>query len=405
MIYTAQEVFDFVKEEDVKFIRLAFCDTRGRQKNISILPSELRRAFEDGISFDASAICGFGGAEKSDLLLFPDPSTLNVLPWRPSHGKVVRMFCDIRHPDGTPFARDTRAILRRAVADAKAAGITVQFGAEIEFYLFKTDENGDPTKNPFDHATYMDVAPEDKGENVRREICLTLLDMGIQPESSHHEEGPGQNEIDFRYSDAMRAADDAMNFITVVKATATQNGLYADFSPKPLENESGNGLHINMSVKCADGTDRTPAFMAGILAHIRDLTAFLNPSEASYRRFGKCKAPKFVTWSHENRSQLIRIPAAKGEYRRIELRSPDPSANPYLAYALLIWAGLDGIAKDMCPAPAVNLNLLTAPESETREFDTLPGSLEEAVALAGGSALVRRVLGDDAAAFLTDARR
>lgn len=405
MIYTAQEVFDFVKEEDVKFIRLAFCDTLGRQKNISILPSELRRAFEDGISFDASAICGFGGAEKSDLLLFPDPSTLNILPWRPSHGKVVRMFCDIRHPDGTPFARDTRAILRRAVADAKAAGITVQFGAEIEFYLFKTDENGDPTKIPFDHATYMDVAPEDKGENVRREICLTLLDMGIQPESSHHEEGPGQNEIDFRYSDAMRAADDAMNFITVVKATARQNGLYADFSPKPLENESGNGLHINMSVKCADGTDRTPAFMAGILAHIRDLTAFLNPSEASYSRFGKCKAPKFVTWSHENRSQLIRIPAAKGEYRRIELRSPDPSANPYLAYALLIWAGLDGIAKDMCPAPAVNLNLLAAPESETREFDTLPGSLEEAVALANGSALVRRVLGEDTASFLTDVWR
>ena len=405
MIYTAQEVFDFVKEEDVKFIRLAFCDTLGRQKNISILPSELRRAFEDGISFDASAICGFGGAEKSDLLLFPDPSTLNILPWRPSHGKVVRMFCDIRHPDGTPFSRDTRAILRRAVADAKAAGITVQFGAEIEFYLFKTDENGDPTKIPFDHATYMDVAPEDKGENVRREICLTLLDMGIQPESSHHEEGPGQNEIDFRYSDAMRAADDAMNFITVVKATARQNGLYADFSPKPLENESGNGLHINMSVKCADGTDRTPAFMAGILAHIRDLTAFLNPSEASYSRFGKCKAPKFVTWSHENRSQLIRIPAAKGEYRRIELRSPDPSANPYLAYALLIWAGLDGIEKDMCPAPAVNLNLLAAPESETREFDTLPGSLKEAVALANGSALVRRVLGEDAASFLTDVRR
>ena len=405
MIYTAQEVFDFVREEDVKFIRLAFCDTHGRQKNISILPSELRRAFEDGISFDASAICGFGSAEKSDLLLFPDPSTLNVLPWRPSHGKVVRMFCDIRHPDGTPFARDTRAILRRAVADAKAAGVTVQFGAEIEFYLFKTDENGDPTKIPFDHATYMDVAPEDKGENVRREICLTLLDMGIQPESSHHEEGPGQNEIDFRYSDAMRAADDAMNFITVVKATATQNGLYADFSPKPLENESGNGLHINMSVKCDDGADRTPAFMAGILAHIRDITAFLNPNEASYSRFGKCKAPKFVTWSHENRSQLIRIPAAKGEYRRIELRSPDPSANPYLAYALLIWAGLDGIEKDMYPAPAVNLNLLVAPESETREFDTLPGSLAEAVSLTSGSALVRRVLGEDAAAFLTDARR
>lgn len=181
----------------MKFIRLAFCDVRGRQKNISIMPSELKRAFSSGISFDASAIGGFGSEVKSDLFLFPIPYTLNVLSWRPSQGKVVRMFCDIKNPDGTPFEKDSRRILIKAVEAAKKQGITVQFGAEFEFYLFKTDINGEPTKEPFDHAGYMDVAPEDKGENVRREICLTLLDMGIMPESSHHEEGPGQNEIDF----------------------------------------------------------------------------------------------------------------------------------------------------------------------------------------------------------------
>lgn len=405
MIYTADEVFDFVEQEDVKFIRLTFCDTHGKQKNISILPSELKRAFEDGISFDASAIRGFGGEEKSDLLLFPDPSTLNILPWRPSHGKVVRMFCDIRRPDGSPFARDSRTILRRAVADAKAKGITVCFGAEIEFYLFKTDESGEPTKIPFDRAGYMDVAPEDKGENVRREICLTLLDMGIQPESSHHEEGPGQNEIDFRYSDALTAADDAMNFITVVKAAALRNGLYADFSPKPLENESGNGLHINLSVKSRDGKDYAPAFMAGVMAHIKELTAFLNPVPESYLRFGKCKAPKYIAWSRENRSQLVRIPAAKGEYERFELRSPDPAANPYLAYALLIYAGLDGIEKNLTPPPEVSLNLHALSDEDAKGLDTLPASLDEAVALAEHSEFVQRVLGEDLPAFLTSARR
>lgn len=405
MIYTADEVFDFVEQEDVKFIRLTFCDTRGKQKNISILPSELKRAFEQGISFDASAINGFGGEEKSDLLLFPDPSTLNILPWRPSHGKVVRMFCDIRRPDGTPFERDSRTILRRAVADAKANGITVRFGAEIEFYLFKTDENGEPTKIPFDRAGYMDVAPEDKGENVRREICLTLLDIGIQPESSHHEEGPGQNEIDFHYNDALSAADDAMNFVTVVKAAALRNGLYADFSPKPLENESGNGLHINLSVKSRDGKDYTPSFMAGVMAHIKELTAFLNPVPESYLRFGKCKAPKYIAWSHENRSQLIRIPAAKGEYERFELRSPDPAANPYLAYALLIYAGLDGIKNNLTPPQEVSLNPNMISDAELQGLDVLPATIEEAIALAEQSEFVRRVLGEDLTAFLTTARR
>ena len=392
MVYTADEVFDYVEQEDVKFIRLAFCDIYGKQKNISIMPEELRRAFNDGISFDASAIRGFGNEARSDLLLFPVPSTLNVLPWRPTHGKVVRMFCDIKYPDGTPFEMDSRLILKNAVAEAKKSGYDVQFGSEFEFYLFKINENGEPTKEPFDHAGYMDVAPEDKGENVRREICLTLLDMGIRPESSHHEEGPGQNEIDFRYSDAVTAADNAMNFISVVKAAAMHNGLYADFSPKPLKGESGNGMHINMSVKSKDGIDKTPYFMAGIMKHIREITAFLNPCEESYERFGEKKAPKYITWSPGNRSQLIRIPAAKGEYQRIELRSPDPTANPYIAYALLIYAGLDGIKNELQVPEAVNVNLFTADESVTKSLETLPKSLKEAKAIAKGSSFVNAVL-------------
>lgn len=392
MLYTADEVFDFVEQEDVKFIRLSFCDIYGKQKNISILPSELRRAFEHGISFDASAICGFGEAVHSDLLLFPNPSTLNILPWRPTHGKVVRMFCDIRYPDGTPFERDCRMILRRAAEEAAKRGLTVRFGPEFEFYLFKTDEDGEPTRVPLDHAGYMDVAPEDRGENVRREICLTLLDMGVQPESSHHEEGPGQNEIDFRYSDAMQAADNALNFIALVKAIAERNGLYADFSPKPLESECGSGLHINISVKSENGAYVMPSFMAGILEHIKELTFFLNPDEQSYRRLGEKKAPKYISWSPENRSQLIRIPAAKGEYRRIELRSPDPLANPYIAYAGLIYAGLDDISRGLTPPEPINTDLYAADEKICTELEKLPGSLSEAWEIAKSSAWIESVL-------------
>lgn len=400
MIYTAREVYDFVRQEDVKFIRLAFCDVNGKQKNISITPDELPRAFSDGISFDASAIKGFGDEVGSDLLLFPVPSTLNILPWRSSHGNVIRMFCSMKYPDGTQFEKDSRMILQKAVDAAATKGVSVQFGAEFEFYLFNTDEKGMPTDEPFDRAGYMDVAPEDRGENARREICLTLLEMGIKPESSHHEEGPGQNEIDFRYSDAMTAADNAMNFMTVVKAAAQRNGIYADFSPKPLPGESGNGLHINMSVKTADGEDHTNAFMAGILAHIKEMTAFLNPTEDSYKRLGEKKAPKYITWSPENRSQLIRIPAAKGEYRRIELRSPDPTANPYIAYALLIMAGLDGIERELTAPEAVNVNLYKADSSVTEPLDRLPASLDEAIAVAEGSDFVRGVIGMNITDFL-----
>ncbi|MBR6335456.1 MAG: glutamine synthetase, partial [Clostridia bacterium] len=341
---------------------------------------------------DASAVKGFGSEEKSDLFLFPDASTLSVLPWRPSQGSVVRMYCDIRYPDGRPFEMDCRNMLKEAVKYAESKGIEIYFGLEHEFYLFRTDEEGYPTRQVHDKAGYMDIAPEDRGVNVRREICLTLSEMGILPESSHHEEGPGQHEIDFKYSDALSAADNSVTFKSVVSTIAEQYGLYADFSPKPLPHESGNGVHINISVKSRDSEDYLESFMAGVINRIKEITAFLNPSEDSYKRLGVKKAPKYITWSKENRSQLIRIPAGSGDRRRMELRSPDALANPYISCALLIYAGIEGIdAKMQAPTPT-DLNLYNTTEDILSGIDTLPGSLEEANAIARSSEFVKKIL-------------
>ncbi len=392
MMYTAQEIVDYAAAEDVKFIRLAFCDVFGVPKNISIMPEELPRAFSDGISIDASAIRGFGDEAHSDLLLFPDSETLSVLPWRPSHGRVVRLFADIRRSDGSLFPLDTRNILKRVIAQAEDAGVTVNFGTEFEFYLFRLDADGNATKIPYDNAKYMDIAPLDRGENVRREICLTLFEMGIRPESSHHEDGPGQNEIDFRYGSALTAADNAVTFPSVVRTVAMRNGLCADFSPKPLPHESGNGMHINLSLASPHTEEARNAFMAGLMDHIREITAFLNPADASYARLGEFKAPRYVTWSPENRSQLIRIPAAKGEFERIELRSPDPAGNPYLSFALILAAGLDGIRRGLVPPPPTNVNLFTADASVTQQLGQLPRTRAEAAQLAKDSPFVRSVL-------------
>ena len=278
MKYSKDEVKQYVKEDDVKFIRLAFCDVFGKQKNISIMPEELDRAFEYGIAFDASSVEGYGDETHSDLFLKPDSQTLMALPWRPEHGKVVRMFSDVTYPSGKPYECDTRYLLKKAMQAADDAGVSFYFGAEQEFYLFELDQNGKPTKTPYDDAGYMDVAPEDKGENIRREICLTLEQMGIRPESSHHEGGPGQNEIDFRYSDPLTAADNVMTFQTIVKTIAHRNGLCADFSPKPLENYPGNGFHINMSIKSKDGTDNLPHIIAGALEKASEMTCLLYTS-------------------------------------------------------------------------------------------------------------------------------
>ena len=388
MKYDQSEILQYMQEEDVKFIRLAFCDVFGKRKNISIMPDELPRAFRHGIAFDASAIAGFGDETHSDLFLHPDPSTVTVLPWRPENGRVVQMLSAITYPDGTPFECDTRAILQNAVAEAEKKGFRFSFGAEQEFYLFRLDENGEPTRQPCDNAGYMDIAPEDRGENIRREICLTLERMGVRPESSHHEEGPGQNEIDFRYADPVTAADHAILFQTVVKTAAYRNGYHADFSPKPLENASGNGFHINLSLSDQD-EEKCRFLIAGILDKIREITVFLNPTENSYLRLGKNKAPGFVTWSMENRSQLVRIPAAEGEYRRMELRSPDPSANPYLAFALMIRAALYGIEHQLpLPEPA-DFNLFSAAPERLAGIPRLPQSLAEAQSLAANSEFLR----------------
>lgn len=388
MKYTPEEVMQYIQEEDVKFIRLAFCDVRGCQKNISIMPHELERAFQYGIAIDGAAIAGFGDEVHSDLFLHPDPATITVLPWRPEHGRVVRMFCSVTHLDGTPFVHDTRRILKQAIADAARAGYTFFFGSELEFYLFRLDEQGEPTNLPYDRAGYMDVAPEDKCENVRREICLTLEQMGIQPESSHHEEGPGQNEVDFRYSDALNAADNAVTFRTVVKTIAARNGLYADFSPKPLQEAPGSGFHINISVKSGEEFVMQRA-MGGILKHIGDMTLFLNPTDRSYQRLGSNRAPKYISWSSDNRSQLIRVPAAEGEYRRFELRSPDCTANPYLAFALLIWAGLDGILNNIPLPEKTNVNLFTASPKELWGLEMLPLTRSNAAKVTLSSDFIR----------------
>ncbi|MGM9658112.1 MAG: glutamine synthetase family protein [Eubacteriales bacterium] len=390
MKYSKEEVLQYVNEDDVKFIRLAFCDVFGRQKNISIMPDELERAFDTGIAFDASSIAGFGDEVRSDLFLRPESCTLAELPWRPEHGKVVRMFSDICLPTGAGFECDTRALLKKAVSAASDAGLDFLFGAEQEFYLFELDENGNPTRIPCDGAGYMDIAPEDRGENVRREICLTLERMGIRPESSHHEAGPGQNEIDFRYSDPLTAADNAVTFRTVVKTVAKRNGYWADFSPKPLADQPGNGFHINMSVRSSDGSDRLPQLIAGVLDKVAEITLFLNPAEESYSRFGKHKAPRLISWSGENRSQLVRVPAAFGEYRRAELRSPDPAANPYIAFALLIYAGISGVQRKLPLPPAADFNLYTASADKFTGFGSLPESLDAARRAAENSDFVRR---------------
>ena len=389
MKYSKQEVMQYVQEEDVKFIRLAFCDVFGKQKNISIMPEELPRAFEYGIAIDASAIEGFGDETHSDLLLHPDADTLMPLPWRPEHGRVVRMFCTISYPNGRIFECDSRSILKQAVQDAEKAGFQFFFGAEQEFYLFNLDDNGNPTKEPYDNAGYMDIAPEDKGENIRREVCLTLEQMGIRPESSHHEEGPGQNEIDFRYSSPLAAADNAMTFQTVVKTVARRNGLYADFSPKPLEDKPGNGFHINMSVKSSDNVDNMNFMIAGILAKVAEMTIFLNPLESSYQRFGNNKAPRYISWSSENRSQLVRVPAAVGEYKRAELRSPDPAANTYLAFALMIYASLYGIQNKLELQDPADINLYKADADTLAKFEQLPENLKSACSLANNSDFIK----------------
>lgn len=394
MNISEQEIMQFIEEEDVKFIRLAFCDMYGVQKNISIQRGELSRAFERGYPIDASYIAGFGGDYGEDIWLHPEADTITVLPWRPEHGKVVRMFCTLTYADGTPVETDTRAMLKNAVSYARKKGYHFHFKSELQFYLCRTDENGENTHTPYDNAGYMDIAPLDKGENVRREICLTLEQMGITPESSHHEAGPGQNEIDFRYADALTSADNTVTFLSVVRTIAARNGLYADFSPKPFSDKPGSALLIAMSVKTKTHEDVTDAAIAGLLRHIEAMTVFLNPTDNSYQRFGRLKAPKYITWSSKNRAQLISTRLTESGSRCLQLRSPDPEANVYLSFALMIYAVVDGIENGYPLQTSTDKDMLFLSPQEQEQIPLLPTNIAKARAAAVDSGFITEHIPD-----------
>lgn len=389
MKYTEKEVLQFVEENDVKFVKLMFCDIFGSLKTISVIAGELPKIFREGLIFDASKLGGFLNVTASDLRLFPDPDTLALLPWRPQHGRVVRFFCHLKYPDGTAFEGDGRFFLKTAIAYAKGKGYNFQIGTSCEFYCFEKDDTDMPTKRPHDYAGYCDAAPVDRGENLRRDICLTLEQMDIFPESSRHETGPGQNEIDFQYSNALKAADNLVTFKNVVKSVADRNGLYATFMPKPIVDNCGSGLHIMLM--CMKGTENVfrpqlgglskeaERMIAGILKNVGDMTLFLNTTTNSYKRFGSLLAPKYISWSHENYAQLLRAPLADTDENGIILRSADNTCNPYFAMGLLIYACIDGVInKEELPKP-FNFNIGSADESELAKLETLPQSLKEAV--------------------------
>ncbi len=400
MNITTKEILSFAAENDVKFIRLSFCDPFGIHKNISILSEELERAFDKGIPFDSYAINGFGGTGECELRLFPIPSTLTVLPWRPDPGRVIRFYCDIRTPNGEKYERDSRLILENVLEKVAQKGYVCKIGSDCEFYLFKTDDNGEPTYETLDNGSYLDIAPLDKGENIRREICLTLEEMGLHPETSYHEKGPGQNEIDFKYRDALQCADNFLTFKSVVKAIAARNGLFASFMPKPLVDKDGSGLHINLSLSkngdniFAQQSEIAESFIAGILAKIEDITAFLNPNINSYDRFGEMFAPSSVSWSEHNLFQLLTMPKAYDKRTRVELRSPDPTVNPYIAFALIIASGLYGIENSLKLDKDTNYDY-----NKDSKFRQLAKDLGSALDIASKSEFVASVIGQK---FLDD---
>lgn len=407
--YTRQDIIKLVDENDIHFIRLQFTDTFGTLKNMSITKSQLEKALDNKVMFDGSSIDGFVRIEESDQYLYPDLDTFAVLPWRPQQGKVARLICDVYTPDGQPFEGDPRYVLKRMVKKAASMGYTFNVGAELEFFLFMLGEGGQPTLETHDEAGYFDLGPLDLGENARRDMCIALEGLGFEIEASHHEGAPGQHEIDFKYGDALSAADNIMTFKLVVHAIAKNHGLHATFMPKPKRGVNGSGMHTNMSLM-KDGQNAfydqdgelqlsktAYHFIAGLLKHIRAITAVTNPVVNSYKRLiPGYEAPCYIAWSARNRSPLIRIPAARGMATRTELRSPDPACNPYLELALVLAAGLDGIENELIPPPAVEANIFGMCEEERCKHGvgSLPSSLKEALFEFSNSDLVKETLGE-----------
>ncbi|MCX7714947.1 MAG: type I glutamate--ammonia ligase [Clostridia bacterium] len=407
--YTKRDIIDLVEEEDVKFIRLQFTDIFGHMKNMAITTSQLDKALDNRVKFDGSAIEGFAQVQESDMYLIPDYDSFEIFPWRPQQGKVARLICDVYTASGVPFEGDPRYVLKKIIKEAESMGYTFQVGPECEFFLFNTDELGNPTAKTNDEGGYFDLAPIDNGENCRREICLTLEDMGFEIESSHHEVANGQHEIDFKHGDALTTADRIMTFKLVVKTIARRHGLHATFMPKPIFGASGSGMHINMSLMkdgenvFYDANDKIGLskiaynFMAGILHYIPEFSIVTNPLINSYKRLiPGYEAPCYIAWSANNRSLLVRVPAGREDETRIELRSPDPAANPYLVLAACLASGLEGIKKNMLPPASVNANIFKMSEEERKALgiENLPVSLNEAINLAKGSDFVKSVLGE-----------
>ena len=392
-----EEIIQFVKDNNVKSIVLSFCDIFGKEKNIVILPEELKTAFSTGIPFNASEVKNFGEGIFRDLLLHPETETFSDMPWRPDNDRAIRIFCSMTYPDGKPFEeRGTKSLLKRALIEAEKTGYEFYFATEIEFYLFKKDSYGVSTKEPYDNAGMFDILPEDKSDRIRRKILLAMESMDIYPNNAFHEQGPGQNKITFGFLDPLTAGNNITTLKAIIRNEAENAGLVADFSPKPLLHHPGNGFHISISVRSNDGSDSKMAFaIAGIMNHIQEMTAFLNPTRDSYERLTRHGAPKYVTWTSENREQLFRIPELVGKYRRAELRSCDSTVNPYLAFALLIFAGLDGIEKELELDPVSNFDLGTADAETLAKIKKLPTNFEEACAIAKNSEFIKEHISPD----------
>ena len=406
--FTKEQIIRMVKEDGIEFIRLQFTDIFGQLKNVAITASQIEKALDGKCMFDGSSIEGFVRIEESDQYLKPDLDTFCIMPWRPQQGKVARLICDVYTTEDKPFTGDPRYVLKKVIKEAADMGYIFNVGPECEFFLFQTDEEGNPTTKTQDQAGYFDLGPLDHGESVRRDICFALENMGFEIEASHHEVAAGQHEIDFKYADALTTADNIMTFKLAVKSLAQCNGLHATFMPKPIFGINGSGMHINMSlfkdgenafVDTSDklGLSKTAySFIAGILEHVKGMAAITNPLVNSYKRLVPgYEAPCYIAWSGRNRSPLIRVPASRGASTRIELRSPDPSANPYLALAVCLAAGLDGVKRGLTPPESVDLNIYELSEAERAErgIDSLPSTLRDAVKEMLGDALVKDTLG------------
>ena len=406
--YTREDIVRMVRDEDIQFIRMQFTDIFGQMKNVAITASQIEKALNNQIMMDGSSIEGFVRIEESDQYLWPDLDTFAILPWRPQYGKVARLICDVHNPDGAPFVGDPRGVLKRVLARAAKLGFTFNVGPELEFFLVQTDEDGKPTTKTGDEAGYFDLGPLDHGESTRREICLCLEEMGFEIEASHHEVAAGQHEIDFKYTEALQAADNIMTFKLAVKTLAQKNGLHATFMPKPVYGAAGSGMHVNMSLfrdgrnafyDPADARQLSPLayqFIAGLLEHVQGFCAVTNPLVNSYKRLVPgYEAPCHLAWSTGNRSALVRIPTPRGDGTRVELRSPDPSCNPYLAFAVCLAAGLDGIGRQLTPPPESCENLYAiAADLEAQGVRRLPGTLEAAIHALEADSTVTGALGE-----------